>query len=948
MASRRSNKSHRVPNVKLRPAQPSTSSRRVPSPPPRTSSPIYGNEPECSFYDPCPRPFKGVVLCATGVDKSLIFGKASELGATTTLDFTDRVTHLIADAHGGAKYNCALSRQIPIMKPEWILDSFDIWQRGDDVDLQESVAEHRLPIFSDVVLCLSGIEDMERRTEINRIVTAQQGSYVKVIERPVRVTHLLCSGDGESETDKMRYARKFNERGEAKIWLVWEEWFWDSLEFGGRFAEEAYKVDQPRPERKQPPAQKQPANVPDSEPTSAQPDVPASSLPPNPNGNAANQDPDEEETARITRVPAVTLRIWENLLGPRGYTRVGERLVRNSPSASPSPEKNTGGGKGKEKERQQLPEPEPEVENTSRRGRSALSTFTRTNSFAPARPENAASAVRQPFRRQPSSGLALGAGSQSRASVEPVPAKADGGSDDSGASNLFSGLRFRARGEARCKVVRFAVENGGGTWIEGGDDDEDEKDEDYVIVRLVSGSKLCRAEPSVTRQAKYRTECWLEACLARRRICEADEHLAFRPLAHDGVAVRSSNAEVVLSPSGLDMAEDTWLRRLTRALGITHAPVFSRATTHLLCPSATGAKFEKALEWRTPIIGMGWLEEMAKSGEMPDVRPHLVVPGQLGDAKGKGKAKPTACDEAAIIDITNAADPPPPVSQPKAAPAVVSMPQPSPKRSLESIIGAAAPQEKPADPWGQPNLLLNPSRSRSGTQPAPTPPPAVQSPTKSASRSRAPSAQNSIVLQPPAPSLNGRVPSSTSPSPLKAPAGSSPASAVAPSPIVRPSPLKPAVSSEDAVALQESITSLLGKRNSGDGADDGRSNSRKRPRQRSKPQSRHMSGDSADSAALPIVQDDPAAYEGGLGPYSYSYTTEDNSILAAMRAEGQDSDDDERRMVTYEDPIQAQEKKRLLSLLGGRDGGKGKRKEREVDGEGAQGLVRRSTRVAGF
>jgi hypothetical protein len=33
----------------------------------------------------------------------------------------------------------------------------------------------------------------------------------------------------------MRYAEKFSSRCEAKIHLVWEEWFWDSLDFGGRF-----------------------------------------------------------------------------------------------------------------------------------------------------------------------------------------------------------------------------------------------------------------------------------------------------------------------------------------------------------------------------------------------------------------------------------------------------------------------------------------------------------------------------------------------------------------------------------------------------------------------------------------------------------------------------------------------------------------------------------------
>jgi DNA replication regulator DPB11 len=80
-------------------------------------------------------------------------------------------------------------------------------------------------------LCVSGIEDVNRRTAINRNVTQNGGKYVKNIERPVRVTHLLCSGN--EETDKMHYARRFNERGEADIKLVWEEWFWDSLDFGG-------------------------------------------------------------------------------------------------------------------------------------------------------------------------------------------------------------------------------------------------------------------------------------------------------------------------------------------------------------------------------------------------------------------------------------------------------------------------------------------------------------------------------------------------------------------------------------------------------------------------------------------------------------------------------------------------------------------------------------------
>ena len=133
------------------------------------------------------------------------------------------------------------------MTPDWIAEAHTIWLRGDDVDVQQvrdaitvwtqtdcpsqSISKHRLPIFSGVVLSLSGIEDVHRRTEINRLLTAHQGTYLKNLERPVRVTHLLCSGD--TETDKMKYAEKFNKHKEAHIHLVWEEWFWDCLEFGG-------------------------------------------------------------------------------------------------------------------------------------------------------------------------------------------------------------------------------------------------------------------------------------------------------------------------------------------------------------------------------------------------------------------------------------------------------------------------------------------------------------------------------------------------------------------------------------------------------------------------------------------------------------------------------------------------------------------------------------------
>ena len=95
-----------------------------------------------------------------------------------------------------------------------------------------------------------------------------------------------------------------------------------------------------------------------------------------------------------------------------------------------------------------------------------------------------------------------------------------------------------------------------------------------------SGSKLYVDEADATLKPRYRTECWLEGCLSRERICSVDEHPSFSPLPHT-VHLPS----VVLSPSGLDLAEDTWIKRLTRALGNDHPRLTSRIVSE---PSKRG------------------------------------------------------------------------------------------------------------------------------------------------------------------------------------------------------------------------------------------------------------------------------------------------------------------------------------------------------------------------
>ena len=129
----------------------------------------------------------------------------------------------------------------------------------------------------------------------------------------------------------------------------------------------------------------------------------------------------------------------------------------------------------------------------------------------------------------------------------------------------------------------------------------------------------------------------------------------------------AGSERIVLSYSGLDQSEGCWIRRLSRALGITLAPTFSRHSTHLLCPSRQGAKAEKAVEWGVPIVDMAWLEAIARTGSIPPVQSSgesAQEPGSEqepplaeGDAQPgvdrEGKERATISAEATILDITN-------------------------------------------------------------------------------------------------------------------------------------------------------------------------------------------------------------------------------------------------------------------------------------------------------
>jgi DNA replication regulator DPB11 len=237
---------------------------------------------------------------------------------------------------------------------------------------------------------------------------------------------------------------------------------------------------------------------------------------------------------------------------------------------------------------------------------------------------------------------------------------------------------------------------------------------------------------------------------------------------------------------------------------MTHAPTFNRATTHLLCPSAVGAKYDKAQVWGTPVVDMRWLSHIAKNGALPPHGMFLVPDSHAPDAETSAvnmvqEDGPTAPPQ--FMFTQPAVTPPPEATQPDADSA--NQGGSFGRRKLHVSPDEVIPSSSPTHP------------------PASSPPSSSHLPPSSLSAhpSLALSSHSSGNTHTPGGDTDDDeaaqlVPSSNTPSPLKLPQEQT----------------DPA-----ARALHESISNLLGKRNAGaiaigDHAETPRRRKRARPR----------------------------------------------------------------------------------------------------------------------
>lgn len=223
-----------------------------------------------------------------------------------------------------------------------------------------------------------------------------------------------------------------------------------------------------------------------------------------------------------------------------------------------------------------------------------------------------------------------------------------------------------------------------------------------------------------------------------------------------------------------------------------------------------GAKYEKAKEWNIPVVDVQWLANIASSGHLdapdgyvpgaPDVHVDVEVEEQpRSSGTGKERSRDTTMDPAASDSG---------VSLP------AEMPLAHEDVGMNSLLQNQSnhqpgPQSSPIgdgdylafEPFGQPVGLLDDTAS-----------PLERTNSLSKTSSIGPAMSLAELRED---MRNTRIPSSASPSPMKSPSNST-------------SPAR--ISREATKVLQESITSLLGKRISIDDMDAGRPSRPKRLR----------------------------------------------------------------------------------------------------------------------
>ncbi|TXT13776.1 hypothetical protein VHUM_01143 [Vanrija humicola] len=430
----------------------------------------------------------------------------------------------------------------------------------------QSIESHRLLPFLGLKISITGIDQLDRRKQIIKLINQEGGVYSKDLDRTC--THLVSAyptTDPKSkQSEKIKWSvkelgdramqrRRGKRLDDPDMCIVYESWIWDCVGFHGRWNEDAYDARKPRRDGKV-----RPEDVLD--------------------GSVFRQHEKEVPVEDEELQPAVARKRKrggiDDLVGELLSTTEPPEPKRQSPAADKKPEV-------------------VELDALPRR---------QTAAYDPQ--ASVLHATKSGAFDQPA---AAGPSKLPKAEATPV---------DNTSVPIFHGLRFSHAIPDGYHGLENALRQHGGVTVS-------EADRlagapvDYVIVRLrppMPDLPAGQTPPQVV------TECWVEGCCFSQRLLSPSENLVFQPVSFTQAIPEA--APLLVHISGFSTETNVYLRRLLRTIGGTLSERLNKQATHLVCASPAGLKYDKAREWGLTVVRDSWLWTMGRTGVMEPASAH--------------------------------------------------------------------------------------------------------------------------------------------------------------------------------------------------------------------------------------------------------------------------------------------------------------------------------------
>ncbi|KAJ9095602.1 hypothetical protein QFC21_005473 [Naganishia friedmannii] len=678
-------------------------------------------------------------------------------------NLTMETSALIGETFDSVKYRAAVQNRIPVYTPEWIDTIHSNWLSGMDIpDIFSKVyRQFYLPPFADLKIAISGIEPgtstilaystargksdsrrllllliATRRTAMMEKITSMGGVYSKTLDPSC--THLLIAQpileenesvdldairtakvdwalrrNAKAEQARRRRAREIQAgrleedsaepRNEEKmIIIVWEGWFWDCVEFGGRFSEDRWRLEnQPTPpthafsEREQERLAKkrdEKLRKEEEERERLLRDMMAEDVKLGPSVKAeSHQNEDvfgEVDMQRLKNVPDTELEPAKLRKRPRptsfaNNTKNDSRMalvdelmssmgVKAEPESGPQPlDSSRSPGHVNPPDNAPLPMPSTKPEENGSQGNrtrkrarlatagpsqpSVTSTGLAPRPLAPERFSVAHTSRASAFNESNAANskpilLAQKSnGGTQPASMAKRQSVADMVEDTSLNPSLFKDLVFSHDVDSGYQAMEAAIIGSGGKLVSL-DDVRNGADVDYLISRVERVATVISKLKSKTTRV---TESWIEMCLTENRLIPPEEHVAYKPLSAPMPVPGLLGKAIHLS--GYQETSELWiLRRLVRAFGAeVPLQLSKRGTTYLVCKEPGNPKHFKAIQWGLPAVRQDWLFHVAKTGDASTEGFELPVPSQWQE---DGRSSANSIDTRRALGANNTAN----------------------------------------------------------------------------------------------------------------------------------------------------------------------------------------------------------------------------------------------------------------------------------------------------